>query len=750
PTRRTPRACLGWGARIGVNDPGAGVGVPTAPTSTPAPTSTSTPYPLPTPPQGAQLFVLTPAPEGVGWVASDEEKGNHFGDYNIHAGIYGGYIHHGVVQFDLSAIPPGSPIHFALLELTGLSRERLGRGSSWKLGVLESQVSYWWDNRSYQDIHEARMEEVIPPVLESSELDRLKVNTFVFKPAHLKILEDRLFDGKITFRIDGPSSGNNALFSWDSGWGSGSLGYSPVLKIIAGPPPPNPLPTRTPYFVLITSTPTPSDPLMAVILAATATAQAETTGTPTPLPPWWVTPFVVTDTPTPANQATASYQAALATAMASLYKTPTPPPFSMATATPTPTFVIITSVPTPENALTAVARTVTAAAEAAIYGTPTPLPSNWVTPIVVTSTPTPENQATARAISAMATAVVLVAGTPTPTPPHMFTATPTPTFVIITPAPTPKNVFTAVAMAEAATAWAEAHGTPTPLPPNWVTPIVVTSTPTPENQATAQFLALVATAEALTTGTPTPTPPNVFTATPTPLLSEEDVNPTLTPTPTATSTPDPARMPPELKGKILFLSDRTGEEAAYVMEPDGSNVVQLSSTEVYTLAVGLDTFSPDRKQRVFVYSGKLDAHGQVDYQLWVQNLEDGWVGTLVDHPEQVHVSKYGTIYQPGYDFDPAWSPDGRYIAYVSTTDGNEEIHVIDKDDPARPDRRLTINSWESDRHPSYSPDSTQIVFWSNRDLGRRQIWIMDADGNNQRRLLDSPYNDYDPVWVKWP
>ncbi len=63
-------------------------------------------------------------------------------------------------------------------------------------------------------------------------------------------------------------------------------------------------------------------------------------------------------------------------------------------------------------------------------------------------------------------------------------------------------------------------------------------------------------------------------------------------------------------------------------------------------------------------------------------------------------------------------------------------------------RRLTSNSWEWDKHPSWSPDGTQIVFWSNRDTGRRQLWVMNADGSNPHVLLKSTFNDWDPVWAK--
>jgi hypothetical protein len=43
------------------------------------------------------------------------------------------------------------------------------------------------------------------------------------------------------------------------------------------------------------------------------------------------------------------------------------------------------------------------------------------------------------------------------------------------------------------------------------------------------------------------------------------------------------------------------------------------------------------------------------------------------------------------------------------------------------------------------PQRAQIVFETNRD-GNYEIYVMDADGKNQRRLTDNPANDWCPDW----
>ena len=66
--------------------------------------------------------------------------------------------------------------------------------------------------------------------------------------------------------------------------------------------------------------------------------------------------------------------------------------------------------------------------------------------------------------------------------------------------------------------------------------------------------------------------------------------------------------------------------------------------------------------------------------------------------------------------DLVWSPDGARVAFVSQENKSDDIWVINADG-TKP-RNLTPNSWQWDKHPSWSPDSRRIVFWSNRE-GRR-------------------------------
>lgn len=90
-------------------------------------------------------------------------------------------------------------------------------------------------------------------------------------------------------RLDGPESGADNLFTWDSGYGPATLDNRPRLVVVTGPPPPTPPPVPTQDYIVVTSTPTPANVLTAAAIVQTATAYATLVGTPAPTPRSMVT-----------------------------------------------------------------------------------------------------------------------------------------------------------------------------------------------------------------------------------------------------------------------------------------------------------------------------------------------------------------------------------------------------------------------------------------------------------------------------
>jgi hypothetical protein len=99
------------------------------------------------------------------------------------------------------------------------------------------------------------------------------------------------------------------------------------------------------------------------------------------------------------------------------------------------------------------------------------------------------------------------------------------------------------------------------------------------------------------------------------------------------------------------------------------------------------------------------------------------------------------------DNAPAWSPDGRRVAFMSARDGNWEVYVVDLANP-KP-RRLTTNP-ANDGLPAWSPNGQRIAFLSDRG----DIWaihLMNPDGSGQRQLVPTggTYEDWFSEQISW-
>jgi len=422
---------------------------------------------------------------------------------------------------------------------------------------------------------------------------------------------------------------------------------------------------------------------------------------------------------------------------------------------PTKPFIVATLTPVPENVLTVVAQNSTATAVAVTTGTYTPVPFQVLTPTslpenlatvqavaldrdlppVLLFTPTPASPAEATGQAQYATAVAVTTGTFTPVPEDFVTP------ALIIPSPPPENIATKAAQAAIATAFVESGAaTPTALPYNAVIAAYVYATPLPENAVTAVAQSVIATADAQVNGTPTPLSWNaiVITMQPTPPPPAAPVSPTPTPLPslqpitdfTPTSTPTafimPDTMPEIYRNKIVFKTNRSGAEETFALDPNSGELFRVNEPWIHSLAYSRIALSPDQATRAVV---REDSNRVLQIQ--------------------IHDPAYNSYRQvttlKTISYDPTWSPRGDLIAFVSKDGGNDEIYTITPDGSVIQKLTARNNSW--DKHPSFSPDGGQIVFFSNRGMNRRQLWIMNADGSNQRNLSNNQYEDWDPVWI---
>lgn len=182
---------------------------------------------------------------------------------------------------------------------------------------------------------------------------------------------------------------------------------------------------------------------------------------------------------------------------------------------------------------------------------------------------------------------------------------------------------------------------------------------------------------------------------------------------------------PVFTTRLVFVSNRDGNDEIYMMDYDGANQTRLTFNKVKDY---MPAWSPD--QRSIVYTSY--KRGNAD--LYVRNIYEG---------KETLISSKGTNYSG------AFSPDGKKLAFCSTMseDGNAEIYVMEFTSGRV--KRLTFNA-ATDTAPVWSPTGREIAFTSDRlGKGSPQIFIMDAEGANVRKVsFGGNYHDA-PVWSPW-
>ena len=195
---------------------------------------------------------------------------------------------------------------------------------------------------------------------------------------------------------------------------------------------------------------------------------------------------------------------------------------------------------------------------------------------------------------------------------------------------------------------------------------------------------------------------------------------------------------------VLFTTRRNGNFEIYVMNPDGSQQINLTShpdSDTY------GCWSPDGTKIAFV------SHRDGNGEIYVMNADGSAPTNLTRHAAG--------------DWHPCWSPDGSRIAFQTDREGpmlaveeispkiifpfNVEIFVMNADGSGQVN--LTNHpSW--DGFPSWTSDGNQIAFQTDRhassvmlmdivDMGF-EIYIMNANGSAQTRLTYTEGNDTIP------
>jgi TolB protein len=169
---------------------------------------------------------------------------------------------------------------------------------------------------------------------------------------------------------------------------------------------------------------------------------------------------------------------------------------------------------------------------------------------------------------------------------------------------------------------------------------------------------------------------------------------------------------------IGFASEKDGDLEIYTIYPDGTNLRQLTFNSYKDKN---PTFSFDGRFIVF------DSNRAGNSDIYIMNSDGS--------------NQRRLTFDASTDWDPIISYDNKYIVFTSNRRNGHDSNIFRMNLDGSNIVALTYDDYDN-ADPSFTPDN-RIVFQTNRD-GNYEIYIMNIDGTNKRRLTNNPANDILP------
>ena len=226
---------------------------------------------------------------------------------------------------------------------------------------------------------------------------------------------------------------------------------------------------------------------------------------------------------------------------------------------------------------------------------------------------------------------------------------------------------------------------------------------------------------------------------------------------------------------IAFTSDRDGAWEIFVMNADGTEVRQLTDNDDNHGSVSDPAWSPDGEHIAFSRSEPIIGGCGISYD--DEGQESISCVPLGSYSHIFVVNADGSegrqlTASDGWVSDPAWSPDGNHIAFTSDRNGDDDTEIFVMNADGFDVRQLTDNDYpdpypgDDDRQPAWSPDGKHIAFHKTwQSLGcmaeydddrypdgascpplTSEIFVVNAYGSEVHQLTDKNGRASDPSW----
>ena len=171
----------------------------------------------------------------------------------------------------------------------------------------------------------------------------------------------------------------------------------------------------------------------------------------------------------------------------------------------------------------------------------------------------------------------------------------------------------------------------------------------------------------------------------------------------------------------MFVANPSGSWQLYTINPDGTDMTQVTDFAPTEFEAWFPSISPDGNKIAFDFVAK-DENGNDALDIYVINV-DGTGLSQITHD--------------GISGVPRWSPDGSQFVFVQLPPTSPSV-IVRMNVDGTGSEVLTDGLWDTFA-ASFTPDGKKIVFNSTMGGFVGAVWTMNIDGTEKKRITAAPY-----------